>query len=142
MQRRRSLRMVDEMRSPLRRLIATRAGGARMVTTASTKPRLWSNPRSRGKIVEWWLKELGAEYDIVDVDVSTGEHKGEALRSINPFAKLPAMQDGNLKLFESGALLLYLDEKYREKSSMEERALNIQWCLFANSTMGKRSYNK
>lgn len=54
---------------------------------------------------------------------------------VNPFGKVPALQDGELCLFESGALLTYLADKYGELETAEERARASQWVLFANSTL-------
>lgn len=49
---------------------------------------------------------------------------------VNPFGKVPAMQDGSLSLFESGALLTYLADKYGKLDTPEARcaaAWTVQW---------------
>jgi glutathione S-transferase len=43
------------------------------------------------------------------------------LLQVNPFGKVPAMQDGELCLFESGALLTYLADKYGKLDTPEAR---------------------
>lgn len=40
---------------------------------------------------------------------------------VNPFGKVPALEDDDLKLFESGALLTYLADKYGELKTAEDR---------------------
>jgi glutathione S-transferase len=51
--------------------------------------------------------------------------------------KVPAIADGDFQLWESGAILLYLAEKYAKTAySLEEKAIFTQWVLFANSTVG------
>lgn len=40
---------------------------------------------------------------------------------VNPFGKVPALQDGDLSLFESGALLTYLADKFGELKTVEDR---------------------
>ena len=56
---------------------------------------------------------------------------------INPIGKVPAIVDGDLKLWESGAILLYLADKYDKAAiSTEKRAEYYQWVLFANASFG------
>jgi glutathione S-transferase len=40
---------------------------------------------------------------------------------VNPFGKVPALSDGELNLFESGALLTYLADKYGDTDTPEKR---------------------
>jgi glutathione S-transferase len=50
--------------------------------------------------------------------------------------KVPAIEDESIKLWESGAILLYLAEKYAETDIyLAERSIWSQWILFANSTL-------
>ncbi|GIL90252.1 hypothetical protein Vretifemale_17839 [Volvox reticuliferus] len=103
---------------------------------AATK--LYSNPASRGRIVEWYLQELGVagDVEVVNLDMrEKREHKSDWFKKVNPFGKLPAFEDGDMKLFESGAILLYLADKYGQLQTPLERARAAQWTLFANSTM-------
>ena len=60
------------------------------------------------------LKLLGADYNLVKVDYFTGEHKGDAYKTINPNAALPAMKDGDFVLWESNAMLQYAADKLRK----------------------------
>jgi GST-like protein len=61
--------------------------------------------------VALFLEETGTPYDPIPIDTRKGEqHKPEFL-AINPNAKLPAIVDGNVKVFDSSAILLYLAEK-------------------------------
>jgi glutathione S-transferase len=99
--------------------------------------KLYGGARSRASIVHWYLEELGIPYEFVLLDMAVGEHRKEDFLAINPFGKVPAIVDGDLKLWESGAILLYLAEKYGKKSvSIEEKSIFSQWVLFANATLG------
>ncbi|HLO85925.1 MAG TPA: glutathione S-transferase family protein [Nostocaceae cyanobacterium] len=98
--------------------------------------KLYGGARSRASIVQWYLEELGVPYEFVLLDMQAGEHRQPDFLAINPIGKVPAIVDGDLQLWESGAILLYLNEKYGQApSSPEERAKLTKWVLFANSTL-------
>jgi glutathione S-transferase len=96
--------------------------------------KLYTNPGSRGKICEWALDELEILYEPVMLDMRSGDHKKPAFLQINPFGKVPAMEDGDLKLFESGAILLHLAARSGKLSPDELSRVSV-WSLFSNSTM-------
>ncbi len=98
--------------------------------------KLYGGARSRASIIQWYLEELGVPYEYIQLDMQAGEHRQQGFLAINPMGKVPAIIDGELKLWESGAILLYLADKYGGTSSPEERALWAQWSLFANATLG------
>jgi glutathione S-transferase len=98
--------------------------------------KLYGGKFSRAAIVQWYLEELALPYEFVLVDLQTGDHKQPAYLAINPIGKVPAIADGEFKLWETGAILLYLAEKYGEQKSLEQRSLLNQWILYANATMG------
>jgi glutathione S-transferase len=60
----------------------------------------------------WMLEECGAEYAFVDVDLMSGEHRGDAYRALNPTSRVPTLVDGDLVLWESNAILEYLAAKH------------------------------
>ncbi|MFN6513303.1 MAG: glutathione S-transferase family protein [Nostoc sp. CreGUA01] len=98
--------------------------------------KLYGGARSRASIVHWYLEELEVPYEFVKLDMQAGEHLQPEYLTINPFARVPAIVDGDLQLWESGAILLYLMDKYAKAPvSLEERAVINQWVLFANSTL-------
>src|SRR5688572_2231087 len=76
--------------------------------------KLYYNPRSRAVISKWMLDECGAEYEIATIDFEKGEHKSPEFLKINPAGKLPALVDGESKIFESAAICLYLGDKFPE----------------------------
>jgi len=59
------------------------------------------------------LEEVGAEYEVVEVDFHDMEHKGPEHLARNPFGQVPAFQDGDLMLFQSRAISRYVLRKYR-----------------------------
>jgi glutathione S-transferase len=99
--------------------------------------KLYGGARSRASIVEWYLEELDIPYEFVMLDMQAGEHRQSEYLNINPFGKVPAIVDGDFQLWESGAILLYLCQKYGNKPLVAEELAQLnQWILFANSTLG------
>ena len=99
--------------------------------------KLYGGARSRASIVQWYLEEIQVPYEFVKLDMQAGEHLKPEYLAINPVGKVPAIVDGDFQLWESGAILLYLAEKYSKTPlSLEERAVFSQWVLFANATLG------
>lgn len=100
--------------------------------------KLYGGQFSRASIVHWYLEELGLEYDFIKLDMQAGEHQQAPYTGVNPFAKVPGIKDGELKLWESGAILMYLAQAYGELKGAEvnEVAIANQWVYFANATVG------
>ena len=84
------------------------------VSQSSAQLKLYGGLRSRAAIVQWYLEELGVPYEYILLDMKAGEHKQPEYLSINPMGKVPAIVDGDFKLWESGAILVYLANKYGE----------------------------
>lgn len=99
--------------------------------------KLYGGARSRASIVQWYLEEIGVSYEFVLLDIQGGANLEPEFLAVNPMGKVPAIADGDFKLWESGAILIYLAEKYgKMPPSLEERATILQWVLFANATLG------
>lgn len=76
--------------------------------------KLYHNPQSRAVIARWMLDECGAGYEIVPIDLERREHKAPEFLEINPSGKLPALVDGDVRIFENVAICLYLGDKLPE----------------------------
>jgi glutathione S-transferase len=84
----------------------------------------------------WALEELGLPYAFHWMDVGKAEHKIDPNRGINPFGKIPSIADGEVKLFESGAILHYLYEKAGKlPADAAARARQLQWMFAALNTL-------
>jgi glutathione S-transferase len=98
--------------------------------------KLYGGSRSRASIVQWYLEEIGAEYEFILIKMEEGEHRQPEFLALNPMGKVPVLVDGDFKLWESGAILLYLASKYGlMPDSLQETSIIYQWVLFANSTL-------
>ncbi len=74
--------------------------------------KLYYNPQSRAAVTRWMLDECGAEYEIVHMDLQNREQKSPEFLEINPSGKLPALVDGDTRLFENVAICLYVGDKF------------------------------
>ena len=61
--------------------------------------------------VALFLEESGLEYEPIPVDTRKGQQFDPAYLKINPNGKVPAIVDGDVTMFDSNAILLYLAEK-------------------------------
>lgn len=99
--------------------------------------KLYGGARTRASIVQWYLEELGIAYDYLSLNLQAGEHRQPDYLAVNPVGKVPAIVDGDFKLWESGAILLYLADRNDDAiQTPEQRAELAQWVLFANATFG------
>ncbi len=57
------------------------------------------------------LEEIGIPYQIFPVNIGQGEQHTDTFLAINPNGKIPAIVDNGQRVFESGAILIYLAEK-------------------------------
>lgn len=71
----------------------------------------WSH-NSASIAAQYCLEEAGAKYDTVLVDMAKDGHKQPDFLKINPAGKLPALEDGESKIFEGAAICLYLADKF------------------------------
>jgi glutathione S-transferase len=86
--------------------------------------------------IMWALEELGLAYDMHWIDFGKGEHKLPPNTHLNPFGKVPSFEDGALRMFESGAAVLYLyDRAGKLPHNPQARAELNQWCFAAVNTV-------
>lgn len=70
-------------------------------------------PRTRAARIYWLLEELGIDYDLVNVDIraESGVDNPDFLAA-SPMGKVPAIEDGDIRMAETAAIGLYLADKY------------------------------
>ena len=89
--------------------------------------------------VALFLEEAGLPYEPVPVDTRKGEQFEPAFLAINPNAKVPAIVDGDVTVFDSNAILLYLAEKtgqFLPPATPVGRAQLLSWLMFVASGVG------
>ena len=84
-----------------------------------------------GKKISIMLEEINQKYKVTKVNIFKDEQFNPEFRKISPFSKIPVIVDHeeNKSLFESGAILIYLGEKYKKFYNMEERTTINQWLM-------------
>lgn len=85
-------------------------------TTAPKHPiRLFRHPASgHCHRVELFLSLLRLPYELVEVDLMKGAHKVSEFLKKNPFGQVPVIEDGDVTLADSNAILVYLALRYDE----------------------------
>ena len=92
--------------------------------------------------VALFLEEAGLPYEPIPVDARRGDqHKPEFL-AVNPNAKVPAIVDGDVTVFDSNAILLYLADKtgkFLPPKGDKLRGELLSWLMFVASGIGPYS---
>ena len=102
----------------------------------SDKRTLWGVGTSRTLRAHWALLELGLPYRTEPIQSRTGETQTIAYGAVNPRRKIPTLQDGELTLSESAAIVAYLAEQYSTPEislaprDIGERARYFEWQSF------------
>ncbi|NBT54808.1 MAG: glutathione S-transferase family protein, partial [Betaproteobacteria bacterium] len=92
--------------------------------------------------VALFLEESGLPYEIVPVDTRKGEQHEPAYTAINPNAKVPAIVDDGVVVFDSNAILLYLAEKsgqFLPANTPQAKGEMLSWLMFVASGIGPYS---
>lgn len=85
--------------------------------------------------VRWMLEELGLPYEAISYPHP--ETKKEPYLKLQPFGQVPYFESGDLRMFETGAILLHLALKYNKLLPTEEtaRAHTLQWMFAAQTSV-------
>ena len=91
--------------------------------------------QARDMRVRWALEEVGQPYEVRLLSFS--EMKESAHRMRHPFGQIPTYEEGDLALFESGAIVLHLAERHAGllPEDANARARAIAWMFAALNTM-------
>jgi GST-like protein len=102
----------------------------------------WATPN--GHKPQILLEELGVLYTLKPVDIFKGEQLTEEFRQLNPNRRIPVLVDSDdpseppLCVFESGAILLHLADKFGKfiPTSRRGRSVVVQWLIWQMSGLG------
>ena len=98
----------------------------------------WTTPN--GRKVSILLEELGADYEVHSINITQGDQNSPAFLKISPNNKIPAIvdRDNGMSLMESGAILVYLAEKYGKflPKDRTARAKVNEWLMWQMGGFG------
>ena len=101
--------------------------------------RIYHVPLTRSVRLVWLCEALGLEYEKVPIDFSPEYRASSEWRKLNPIGKVPALTDGDFSMFESGAMMQYILQRYADgrlqpAPDSSDYARFLQWCWFAEAT--------
>jgi len=99
---------------------------------------LFAADTPNGKKITIMLEELNCDYKLSKIDLSKDEQFTADFKKISPFSKIPVIIDHDNKqsLFESGAILIYLGEKFNKFYELKDRTVINQWLMAQMGTIG------
>jgi GST-like protein len=89
--------------------------------------------------VALFLEEAGLPYEPIPIDTRKGDQFKPAYQAINPNGKVPAIVDGDVTVFDSNAILLYLGEKtgkFVPANTPAARGELLSWLMFVATGIG------
>jgi len=104
--------------------------------------RIYHVTGTRGTRVIWLCEELGLDYEVETIDFSADYRATPEWRALNPVGKVPVMTDGDVTLFESGAMVEFLLARYAHGRLVPAVAhpdfpVYQQWLWFAEATFAR-----
>lgn len=85
---------------------------------------LYGSQGSRSPLVNWALYELGLDFEM-----------GDLAENPHPFGQIPCVTDDDVVVFESGAILLYLNSISNKKLDAKQQAQILSWVAWANASL-------
>jgi len=71
-------------------------------------------PNSRAGRIVWLLEELGLEYELNRMDFHPKDLKSDAHRARHPLGRVPVLDDGDIRMWESGAIVEYIVARHTD----------------------------
>lgn len=101
--------------------------------------KFYYHPSPNPAKIALFLEEAGLPYEMVPVDTRRGDQFKSEFLAINPNAKTPALTDGDVTIFDSNAILLYLAEKtgkFLPENTPAARGQMLTWLMFVATGIG------
>ncbi|WP_170384647.1 glutathione S-transferase family protein [Ruegeria atlantica] len=82
----------------------------------------------------------GIKHDVIDVDLAAGEHKREPFLSLNSVGQVPVLEDGDVVVTDSNAILVYLARKYAPSYLPSDPVLEAEVQKFLTLAAGEIAF--
>jgi glutathione S-transferase len=108
-------------------------------------PILWGASTSRTIRAHWALHELGLDFECRPIRPRSGETQTAEFTALSARQKIPLLQDDDLVLTESAAIITYLSDTYGQDHNRlvpadpRQRARCLEWCFFIISELDATS---
>jgi len=96
--------------------------------------KIYGSPKSSAGRCFWTLEECGVKYEVGKIDFRQREHKAPAFLKLNPNGKIPVLEDGDFKLWESMAINSYVAHLHSPEllgKDAKSKSLVNQWSFWA-----------
>lgn len=97
--------------------------------------------QDRSDRIRWLLEEMNIPYEDKFLSRKRPEREASDYVKLNPTARTPTIIDGDIKMFESAGICLYLADKYGIEKDLaprldaKERAEYLQWMAFSTASL-------
>ena len=100
--------------------------------------KLYTSPTPNGRKISILLEELNAEYETILIDLGKKEQFKKEFSKLSPTNKIPVIVDteNNQRIFESGAILIYLAQNYNKFLDKEIYWEIMQWLILQVAYVG------
>ncbi len=102
---------------------------------------LYHNAQSRAVMIHLLLEELGVPYELKHVAYDDGSMRSPEFLALNPMGKIPTLVDGEAVVTETGAIAIYLADKYKQPHDLApalddpRRGEYLRWLVFQGAAV-------
>lgn len=93
--------------------------------------KLYGSQSTRSPLVNWYLLEKNIPFKQLPPRPNN-----------NPFGSVPFLTDGDIEIFESGAILLYLADAYGGNNTPQQRSTYTKWVVWANAELDRLCFGE
>jgi glutathione S-transferase len=103
--------------------------------------KLYWCPKTRALRALWLIEEAGIPYERVLIDIRSDLAKSDAaFRRASPMGKVPALEDGPVRMWDSGAICAYVADQYPAQGLAPPigsplRGAYLQWLMYTNAVI-------